>query len=171
MRLAAIVYREDDAPNAVLMACATVWRAQGLPLAGLVQRRGAVLGSGKRSMLLECLASGETFSILQDLGSGSDACCLDVDALARAAGAVRRALATTVGLAVFNKFGEQEIAGRGLRAELADAVCRGIPTVVAVPQRLQADWTAFCGGDYVPQPCESAPILAWAEGATRSSSV
>jgi hypothetical protein len=82
-------------------------------------------------------------------------CILDTDALARAAVAFRRA-------ALASRFGKEEAAGGGMRAELAEALMSGIPVLVPVRRALLPAWRAFLGEPADELPPTTNAILHWA---------
>jgi hypothetical protein len=112
-------------------------------------------------MEMEDLASGERFSLSQDLGSGSEACRLDPASLAHAAVAVRAALADGAQLVVINKFGAQEASGSGLRAEMGEVAMAGVPLLTAVGGRFLPEWQHFTGGGGTLLEPKLEDILAW----------
>lgn len=155
-RIAAFIYCSGSDPSVVLSEAAHELIGRGLKLAGAVQH-----SNGPCSMELEILPSGRRISISQSLGSGATGCRLDSGALAEAASIVRRSIASSPDLMVFNKFGTQEAAGSGMCDEMAEAVMAGIPVVTAVNESLLEQWTAFTGGEFTVLPCTSASVLDW----------
>ena len=138
--IAAIVYTPTDHIEPVLLEAARALAEQGVRLGGILQHDIATTINDPCGMELEDLASGERFALSQDLGSGSEACRLDPDALAHAAVAVRSALERGTELVFINKFGAQEACGAGLRAEMALAVTTGVPVLTAVGERFLPEW-------------------------------
>lgn len=61
-------------------------------------------------------ASGERFSIFEDLGPGSTARHLDQDGAATTAKVVRRDISAACDMVVLSKFGRLEAAGKGALA-------------------------------------------------------
>lgn len=112
-------------------------------------------------MELELLPSGRRLPISQNLGSGASGCRLDTVALAEAASIMRRAIDASPQLVVFNKFGAQEAAGRGLRDEMTAAAVGGLPVLTAVSAALLNEWSDFTGGGAVQLPCSVDAALAW----------
>src|SRR3954469_3428966 len=60
-----------------LAATVALVRAKGIRVAGLLQRFGATLPNGKRSMWLEDIATGRSIRLDQPRGPGATACVLD----------------------------------------------------------------------------------------------
>lgn len=162
--IAAVVYSPGDPVEALLAAAVRTLKAEGVRVGGLVQHD--LHGDPSRicQMELEDVASGERFALSQDLGRGSESCMLDSSALAQAAVAVRRAVEGAADLVVVNKFGTQEVAGGGLRAELGLAAAAGVPLLTAVGQRYLAAWDEFTGGAGTLLPPTPEAILAWWRG-------
>jgi hypothetical protein len=106
--------------------------AAGLRLAGAVQVNPENGPLHKCHMDLHILSGTDVVRISQDLGALSQGCRLDVDGLERAVGLVAAAIATGADLLVVNKFGKQEVDGRGFRPVIGEALLQGIPVLVAV---------------------------------------
>lgn len=155
MKLAAIVYDGAD-PAPVLAEVVARLQKRGVALAGAIQH-----GDASCAMTLELLPAGRHITISQNLGSGAGACRLDPAALAEVASAVRQAIDASPALAVFNKFGAQEAAGRGLHAEMAAAAASGVPVLTTVRDNLLEQWSVFTGGEFVPLACSADEVLAW----------
>ena len=159
--IAAIVYRPTDHIEPVLLEAARSLAAEGVRLGGILQHDIPTTINDPCGMELEDLATGERFPLSQDLGSGSEACRLDPNALAHAAVAVRGALERGTQVVFINKFGAQEASGSGLRAEMAMAVTSGVPVITAVGERFLAEWQHFTGGHSTLLQPNVADILAW----------
>jgi len=158
--IAALVYPADTNPSPVLVEVARALQARGVSLIGAIQHD---LGPKETcGMELELLPSGVRLPMSQDLGPGSNACRLDPAAMAEASAQVRKAIeAGRPELAIFNKFGAQEVAGDGLRDEMVATVMAGIPLLTAVAERFGDDWAAFTGGEASLMPCTVEAALAW----------
>jgi len=159
--IAAIVYKPTDHIEPVLLEAARALAQQGVRLGGILQHDIPTTTNDPCGMELEDLASGERFALSQDLGSGSEACRLDPDALAHAAVAVRGALERGTELVFINKFGAQEVCGSGLRTEMAMAVTSGVPVITAVGERFLPEWQHFTGGHSTLLDPDVASILQW----------
>ena len=154
--IAALVYGAGVNASLVLTEIVRELQRRGVSLAGAIQH-----DEGPCSMTLELLPSGERMLISQELGNGVAGCRLDSAALADAAALLRLAMNTAPHLAVFNKFGAQEVAGGGLRDEIASAVMNGIPVLIPVSDRFLAQWSAFTGGEFAQLDCSAEAALAW----------
>ncbi|AYH45369.1 DUF2478 domain-containing protein [Azoarcus sp. DN11] len=162
--IAAIVYRPTDHIEPVLLEAARALAGEGVRLGGILQHDIPTTITDPCGMELEDLATGERFPLSQDLGSGSEACRLDPDALAHAAMAVRAALERGTELVFINKFGAQEAGGSGLRAEMAMAVTSGVPVITAVGERFLDAWRHFTGGSTALLDPKVDDILTWWHG-------
>ena len=161
LNLAAIVYRPDDDVDALLAAFADDLMQKGHRLGGIVQRNIRSEHGRRERMDVIDLMTGNALRICQNLGTGAAACKLNAGALAEAAMAVTRAVAANVELVVVNKFSKQEATGRGLRAEVAEAVAVGQPLLIAVRGDCWSTWMDFTGGFGTKLACERRTIDGW----------
>lgn len=162
--IAAIVYRPTDYIEPVLLEAARTLAQEGVRLGGVLQHDIPKCVEDPCGMELEDLSNGARFPLSQELGSGSEACRLDPNALAHAAVAVRDALENGAQLVFINKFGAQEACGSGLRDEMALAVTSGIPVITAVGERFLAEWQNFTGGAGTLLEPQAEQIVAWWRG-------
>jgi hypothetical protein len=72
---------------------------------------------------------------------------------------------------VVNKFSKQEAAGRGLRAEIADAVTAGLPLLTAVPDTCYGAWMGFTGGFGTTLLCDHGVIEDWWQERSRRAAL
>jgi molybdate transport system ATP-binding protein len=161
LNLAAIVYRPADDIDGLLAGFAGDLIRSGRRLGGIVQRNTKGEHGERERMEVVDLMTGKVVRICQSLGTGAAACKLDPAGLAEAATAVTRAVAANVELVIVNKFSKQEAAGRGLRAEIADAVAAGLPLLTAVPDNCYAAWLRFTGGFGTTLLCERRIVEDW----------
>jgi len=159
--IAGILFGERLDVDAVLVSVADLLRSKGIRVAGLLQHFGAPTPAGKRSMYVEDIASGERVRLDLPRGSGASGCTLDPDSLANAARLLRVAISSRPDVLIVNRFGHQEAEGRGLRPELAEAVCAGLPTLVAVSQSLLSQWEGFVGEAGRILPAKPDVIVRW----------
>ena len=162
--IAAIVYSPTDNVEALLLQAARTLAGRGVKLGGVLQHDIASVIPDPCAMEMEDLASGERFSLSQDLGSGSEACRLDPGSLAHAAMLVRAAIDGRAELVLINKFGAQEAAGSGLRAEMGLVVLAGVPLLTAVGGRFLPEWQHFTGGGATLLDPTLESVLAWWAG-------
>jgi len=112
-------------------------------------------------MDLHVLPGGTVIRISQSLGALSEGCRLDPDGLERAVGLVDRALEAHPKLLIVNKFGKQEVEGRGFRPLIGKALAMGLPVLVAVNRQNAEGFAAFADGLAEPLPPEVAEVLSW----------
>lgn len=153
--IAAFVYRPDEDASSLLAEVARLLCAEGVMLAGAVQHH-----DGPCQMSLEIFPSGRRLAISQPLAKAGS-CKLDTGALAEAAALVRQAIDGKPQLAIFNKFGAQEAAGDGMRAEMAAAVVADVPLLTAVSEELLPQWSTFTGGNDVHLQCRPEAAMGW----------
>lgn len=144
--IGAVVYGPDHPPEALLAGFAADLAARGFRIGGLTQDTATGEDGCKCRMEVTELDTGRRLSLSQPLGAGSSSCALDPAALAEASGALRRAVAAGVDLLFVNKFSKAEKSGRGLAAEMLDAMAAGVPLLTAIPGAVIADWVRFTGG-------------------------
>ncbi len=162
-KVGVLLYDKTIEVDAILATSIDLIRAQGISVAGLLQRFGERLPNGKRSMWVEDISTGQTIRLDQPRGPGAVACMLDPDALARSACLLQRAVGSGADVIVVSRFGNAEADGSGMRAEIADAICSGAAVVIPVRYSLLDDLEGFLGGPaplLLPSP---AAIADWAE--------
>lgn len=134
----------------------------GVPLAGAVQFNRPGRPDRAVAMDLRMLPDGPEIRISQDLGAGASGCRLDPDGLERAVGLTERAMTQgRPALLIVNKFGKQEIAGRGFRPLIGAAIADGLPVMVGVHARNLPGFEAFAEGLGTRLPVDAAAMLAW----------
>lgn len=168
--LAALVYDEDQDPDAVLQQFAAELRARGIRAVGLVQIGHRLHDQPKLDAVL--VHSGERLQLLQDLGPLATGCRLDVGQLLNAGSQVADAIGQGADLLIVNRFGKQESEGKGLSFLIDQALSADIPVVIAVPRHRFDDWITFAGGMSVKLNCDRAALEAWWTGVSvRSAGV
>ena len=158
-RLAALIYDESHDPDELLRGFAADLNGRGSRAVGLVQIGHPLADPPQLSALL--LHSDETMRLFQDLGRGSTGCKLDVGQLLSAGSKVAQAIDDGADLVVINRFGRQEIEGKGLSYLIERALSAEIPVVIAVPDARLADWNLFSDGMAIHIPCDRAALDAW----------
>ena len=157
---AAILAKPDSAAaGRQLVGFARKLLAEGLRVQGLVQETQRIAGK-KTTMELVEIDSGKRFSIKQNLGQ-SASCQVDVQGVAEATQALRRALAERPDLVVVNKFSHLESEGQGLAHEMLALMAEEIPLLTTVAPEYLADWERFTGGLAVVLPPDPAALDAW----------
>lgn len=159
--LAALVYDEGVSVDHLMCFFADELRAAGRRIGGVVQLPPDDESQRVTPMRVIDLMTGDIIIIGQMLGAGSTNCKLDTAALARAATGLTRAIEEKVDLLFVAKFGKQEIAGSGFRAEFGAAVSSGIPILTSVQRPLVNDWLDFTGGVGTLLACRLRILREW----------
>ena len=164
LSLAAIIYDSDDQPvDALLHSVAATLNRRGDRVAGLAMVLNEQ-GLRREPMALQDLETGREYSIAQNLGKESQSCCLDPHGLAEATGVLRALLKHPPRLAVVNRFGQQEIDGKGCRSEFIQLVDAGIPVLTMVKRKFLKQWREFGGEEAVDLPFSEAAVQEWCDG-------
>lgn len=163
--LAALVYGEDQDPDAVLQHFAAELRARGIRVVGLVQVEHRVHDQPRLDAVL--VHSGERLQLLQDLGPLATGCRLDVGQLLSAGAQVEIALDAGADLLIINRFGKLESEGKGLSYLIARALEADLPVVIAVPAHRFEDWIKFADGMSVKLGCDRAALETWWRGVSQ----
>ena len=135
--------------------------AEGRRLAGAVQVNVETRPDRACEMDLHVLALDEVIRISQDLGALSKGCRLDPAALESAVGLVERALDGGPQMLIVNKFGKQELDGRGFRPLIGRALADGIPVLCAVNGDSAGKFAEFAAGMEEELPPDAGAVLAW----------
>ncbi|WP_100638188.1 DUF2478 domain-containing protein [Marinobacter salexigens] len=161
--LAAIIYDNDEQPvDKLLHKVAATLNSHGDRVAGLAMALNDQ-GLRREPMALQDLETGKEYSIAQDLGKESQSCCLDPYGLADATSVLRALLQQPPRLAVVNRFGQQEIEGKGCRAEFIQLIEAGIPVLTVVKRKFLSQWHEFSGGQAADLPFSEEAVLQWCD--------
>ncbi|MES5484967.1 DUF2478 domain-containing protein [Bradyrhizobium sp. INPA03-11B] len=160
--LAALVYDDNDDPDAILRAFASDLKAHGTRVVGMVQT-GQCADSSLSAVLVH---SGETLLLAQPPNpsttrSGATGCKLDLSRLQDAGIRVAGALSAGADLVIINRFGKRERDGKGLGFLIERALGTDIPVVIAVSRQSFGDWIKFAGGMSVKLACDRHALDAW----------
>lgn len=131
-------------------------------------------GSCDQDMILIDIAQGDRYNISQNLGTCSEGCKLNPEAVTAASVVLRRAIAAKPDLIIVNRFGKLEMIGDGFHAEILAVIEAGIPVITAVSTDHYSAWEEFTGGCAVKLAPEPAEVAAWCQQylpATRSRAV
>jgi nucleoside-triphosphatase THEP1 len=163
MKLAAVCYTSDmgSLVDDVLAQAARRLKRNGLKIAGSIQWNEPIAGRRRCRMTLEDLASGRKILASEDRGSEARGCHLDTSALEEAAVLAAASLEPGIDLVIVNRFGKQEIAGRGFRQVIEAAVLLGLPVLAGVSERNQSSWQAFAGDEAECLPASLDAVLSW----------
>jgi hypothetical protein len=155
--LAALVYDDQDDPDAVLRDFAADLNAHGFRAVGMVQS-GQCADSSLSAVLVH---NGETLLLAQPPSPGATGCKLDLARLQDAGARVAGALDSGADILIVNRFGKRERDGKGLGYLIERALDSDIPVVIAVSRQSFADWIKFAGGMSVKLACERQALEAW----------
>lgn len=153
----------------LLLDVAAELQAMNIRLAGAVQCNIDQEGLTRCDMLLRLLDSGEKIGISQRLGSGSTGCRLDPEGLERTVGLVEASLEHRPDLLIVNKFGKQEVSGRGFRPAIGTALAADIPVLVVVNANYLEAFHGFSSEIAVTLSPEKSTILRWCLDAVRAT--
>lgn len=142
-RIVATACASSAETQALLARLARLWRVSGLRVAGAIQETAPLAPGGRPVKALRDLATGARHPILQELGPGSSACCVDPRGLAAACAAIETAARQGCDVIVISKFGKLEAARGGLLDAFAAAIDMEIPVVTSVSSSSLDAWTRF----------------------------
>ncbi|WP_226554290.1 DUF2478 domain-containing protein [Celeribacter naphthalenivorans] len=131
--------------DALLAALAERLLAAGHRVTGAVQINTDLPNDTKCRMELQLLPSGERIQISQSLGALSKGCRLNPEGLEQAVFQTERGLEAGADLVLINKFGKQEVEGRGFRTLIGEALAQGVPVIVGVNAKNIAGFLDFAG--------------------------
>lgn len=116
-------------------------------------------------MTLALLPDGPRTTLSLPLAPQDEACRLDPGALENAVAWVARRLemAPRTRLLILNKFGKQEVAGRGCRPLIGQALDQGAAVLISVPPETRAAFEAFADGLAEEVPATPAGLAGWLE--------
>lgn len=158
--LAALIFEDNAAANKIVADFAAMLQRRGHRIGGMIQTADGNACNCQEAFVRD-VETGETFSILQDLGRHSLSCRIDTAALAEAAQRIVRAMERSPELLFINRFGKLEAVGAGLYAEVGAAAAAGIPTLICVAARFIGPWRQFTMGYDDELPCSAAALLQW----------
>lgn len=162
--LAAIVYADEEYPDAVFKWIVAECRSRHLALAGVLQLPAFEGADMRCDVLLEDLNSGDRTLLFENRGAGARGCRLDVAALVDASMKIESSLDNKPALLVLNKFGKVEAEGGGMCSLMAKALERGIPAIIGVPSRNLRAWRKFAGEFSTELPVDIGPVGEWLAG-------
>jgi len=164
--MAAVVYQpgEGEAADAVLAQLAVVLRAEGVRLAGTVQRAAPANAGCRCDMLVLDLSTGVETSIAENRGPEARGCRLDTRVLETLVGATQAALDNGADLLVINRFGKRETEGAGFRQVIGNAAASDTPTLVAINGGHLDAWREFTGDFGTELPPRLDALRSWFAG-------
>lgn len=149
----------------LLAAAARALRAEGFAVAGVVQLNTEIAPDRPCRMDLELLDTGILTRISQNLGLHGTGCRLDPQGLETAVGLVEESLKQQRPQILFvNKFGKQEVEGRGFRPLIGRALTEDIPVITGVSRLNLEVFLAFAEGMATEIMPDLASVIAWVRG-------
>ncbi|WBU56753.1 DUF2478 domain-containing protein [Paracoccus sediminicola] len=153
------------AAHALMRDLAARLSASGVAVRGALQTSETAADDCHCEMTLHILGDdGPDVVISQDLGAEARGCRLDSGALELAAQRVLDTLPDAE-LLILNKFGKQEIFGRGMVAVIAAAMDRDLPVLISVAPQQKAEFAEFAGE--LATKVKPGDLAAWAARATQ----
>jgi len=166
VKLGYLVPPDGVSADDLLVALVARLRVAGVRVAGAIQHNAEADDRGRCHMDLEVLTGHRILRISQDLGAMAQGCRLDPGALEEAVALVLAALGgqgdARPDLVVINKFGKQEIDGRGFRPVIAAALEADVPVLVAVRPASLAAFQTFTDGFGEDVSPDLEALVAWA---------
>ncbi|WP_434289181.1 DUF2478 domain-containing protein [Celeribacter sp. SCSIO 80788] len=159
-----VMTEERGGTDRLLAQLAEGFEAEGRRVIGAVQINSELPNQVKCRMELRLLPSGERVTISQSLGALASGCRLDPDGLERAVHHAETALEGGAELVLINKFGKQEIEGRGFRDLIAAALAEGIPVLLGVNRKNFGAFQAYAGDFAEPVAAELSAMRDWCLG-------
>jgi hypothetical protein len=130
-------------------------------LAGVLAESHGLADRACSAGYLRSIATGERFSVFQDLGAGSQECHLEGGGMLSAAEAVRRDIAAGCDLVLLSKFGKLEASGSGLRDAFTAAIEAEVPILTSVSRPFEEAWSKFAAPLSTFLPADQAAVDAW----------
>ncbi|PTQ75976.1 DUF2478 domain-containing protein [Celeribacter persicus] len=159
-----VMTEDRGATDRLLAQLADGFEAEGRRLAGAVQINTELPDQIKCRMELRLLPSGEKITISQSLGALAQGCRLDPDGLERAVHHAEKALEAGAELVLINKFGKQEIEGRGFRDLIAAALSEGIPVLLGINTKNFEAFEVYAGDFAEPVEPNLTAMRDWCLG-------
>lgn len=161
--VAALVYCAENYPHEAFHALVIRARGLGLRVAGVLQHLASQDAKHHCDVELENLFSGHRTPLFENRGREARGCRLDKAALVEATARIESSLGSNPDLLVLSKFGKVECEGGGLRDLIADAINRGIPVIIGVPDRNLEAWRHFAGEFAVELSDDLDGVARWVE--------
>lgn len=151
---------ESAVIQSMLAAVAEAWSAKGLRVAGVVEDIQPGLPKACGGAGLRNLTSGASYSLYQDLGPHSTACCLDAAGVAEACHDVVGDL-KECDIVVLSKFGKLEADRGGLLQAFIDAAAMNKPVLTSVSPTFTASYLSFVGEFGAVFPADEDVVSSW----------
>ena len=168
--IAAMVYGTGQGPemDRILEGLAHGLATDGLRLAGAVQHTALQPTSPRCGMVLEDLGTGSIHAISVDPAIEVQGCRMEPGKIEALAMLASEAIERGSDLFLLNRFGKNEIAGRGYRDVISEAVSRGVPVLVGVSAANDDKWDAFASTGYKRLDVGVEAARAWCKEAVEA---
>jgi hypothetical protein len=161
LRIAAVTGAASGLTDPILADLADRLTAEGLRVAGAVQRTTPSSSTRNKTMELVLLPDRRTITISEDRPLGALGCSLDPGVFESAMTEVTARMGQEADIAILSKFGQREIEGQGLRPAIVAAVEHDLPLLIGVaPARVEA-FEAFLGAPVTRLPAAAGPLERW----------
>ena len=144
-RVIVLTGQSGDVVRDMITRSVAHFAARGVKVAGVIEVPAEQIGGPCGHYALRDISTGKTYSISQDLGSGSTSCNLDSGGLADACAAVERAVREGAEIVILSKFGKQEAARGGLSDAFRAAIAAELPVLTSVTPSVIDVWREFAG--------------------------
>lgn len=165
LRIAAVTGAASGLTDPILADLADRLTAEGLRVAGAVQRTTPSSSTRNKTMELVLLPDRRTITISEDRPLGALGCSLDPGVFEGAVAEITARIGPEADIALLSKFGQREIEGQGLRPAIVAAVEHDLPLVIGVAPPRMADFAAFLGSPVDELPPDGQAIRDWVRGA------
>ncbi|MEE4120016.1 MAG: DUF2478 domain-containing protein [Paracoccaceae bacterium] len=162
MRLGVVVSESGGGLDDRFAALAEALGAEGMRVAGAVQRTERDAGGRLAGMKLLLLPEMAPRDIAQRLGAGATGCRLDPGALEQATEEIARRVAAGADILIVPRFGEREAGGGGFRVAIAAAMEAGVPVLVGLSPAWRVAFDGFAGDVAVALPPDPGTLRSWA---------
>lgn len=166
MKIACVTSDKRGETDALLSEAARILQAKNKSLIGIVKVSDyASQYENGCDMKVRVLPQGPEIKITQNLGKGSNSCRLDPGAIATAVSEVEATTTSDADLFILNKFGPEELSGRGFVSAIGHSLAQGVPVIVGVGRGSISAFEAFSDGLAETLPDDLGSILDWCEEA------
>ncbi|EGZ44535.1 DUF2478 domain-containing protein [Neisseria wadsworthii] len=162
IKLAAIIHGSNSTTaQTILETFITRLQSQGFRIGGLTATE-YTRRDGKKDKCIRGIESGILYPIFQNLGNDSESCRLNPAGLANAAGELLSLLENPPDLAIINRFGIMEAAGKGFFQEFLDLVYADIPVLTLLnSSKYLQQWREFTNNEATELAANLESLMTW----------
>ena len=166
MKIAVVSAPQRGETDRLISEAARRLAGEGARLAGIVKvQPGDADHETSSDTYVRVLPGGAKIRITQTLGSGSAGCRLDPVGITEAVAAVEASGPGAADLFLLNKFGPEEVEGRGFRTAIGDALEHDVLVLLGVGSASREAFDEFSGGMAEQLPTDLDAILDWCRAA------